>query len=109
MGVTAAILAIGAAGGFGVAAISNSNKSEKAASSAASVADQRSRDLESQIKNQQASENDQTQKNAIRDAAAQKQRAAAAQAGGRSGTILTGPLGTTGSNPNDQQKTLLGA
>lgn len=80
--------------------------SDKKAQNAANDADQRQRELESSMKNQQGQES-QANKNSVRDAAAARQRASAAGAGGRSSTILTDPLGVP-NNPADEQKMILG-
>lgn len=81
-------------------------KKEDKAQNAANDAAQKQKDLEGQLKTQQGTESQQNQ-NAIRDAAAQKQKQAAAAAYGRNSTILTSPLGVP-NNPNDEAKTILG-
>lgn len=95
----------GGAIGGGIALASKSGDKDKA-KNAANDADQRQKDLENSLKTQQGQESQQN-KNAVRDAAAAKQRAAAGAAGGRSSTILTNPLGVP-NNPADEQKTILG-
>ena len=93
----------GVAGGL----IATSMKNKDKGSSAAAAADQRQKDLENSLKDQQKNQESQANKNSVRDAAAAKQKAAAAGSYGRNSTILTNPLGVP-NNPADEQKTILG-
>lgn len=102
MGITAAILAVGAGVGLGTKAIVDANKGEKASSAGAEKQDDLSAELNARKSNEESQEN----QNRVRDEAAKKQKAAARAATGRNDTILTSPLGLP--NQEEQNKTVLG-
>lgn len=109
MGFTAAIIAASVAVGTGATVYSSieSSKAQKKAGQLAEEQQNQQNALLTEAKNKQAADASQAEGIANRDAARLKQRQAAAAAQGRQDTILTGPLGVTGSAPG-QAKTILG-
>lgn len=92
----------------GIFSISQANSAAKSANSAAMDQQKAQQDLLNQAKAKSDQEAADSKNNANRDAARNKQRAAAAASQGRNSTLLTGPLGSVGNQSGSGGKTLLG-
>lgn len=102
---TSLLVASVAASALGaVTQMSQANKAEKAAKNQMQQQDAAQKKLEAEAANRQSVED----ANALRDSQRATQRARGAASGGRSSTILTGPLGVAGDSQTGTRKTLLG-
>ena len=107
MGITAAIVGLGAAT-VGASVIS-SRQASASAKKAAAEGNARQLKLEKELADRQSGVESEAQKLSQRDAARKRQRSAAAGASGRPDTILTGALGEVDENQGTSgRSTILG-
>lgn len=106
MGFLTTALVLGAATAAAATSISAANKSEKQGKEAASLADQRQKSLEDQLRQRQAQEPKDSA--AARESARQRQRDKAAAGSGRRDTIVTGSLGIPDAGTQSGDKKALG-
>lgn len=107
MGATITIMAIGAATGVGVTSYLEGDKAQRKANAQMLTQQQEQKKLEDELKARRAKEEGEVEASRLRDEARERQRRNAAGATGRGDTILTSPLGVTGTAAGEK-KTLLG-